>query len=216
MNNQKHPIFTLFIIYLALLSVSIALYYLIILFIADKTQQSTAANLISWSATLFGTVALLYTFQSWRQQKGSEVVSSLCQELYIKLNDLNKAIDDNETKIINYPLMHKSEKPEYELWSQVNTVIDKFNDIEQSIIIIKSYEEIEEYIGIELEIFDLKQQYQFFYIKYQDYEKKYKTEDEKMEKKLQVIKEMVMFLSKFRDLKLKVDKVLVEYIFHRR
>lgn len=216
MNNQKHPIFTLFIIYLALLAVSIALYSLITLFIADKTQQSTAANLISWSATLFGTVALLYTFQSWRQQKGSEVMSSLCQELYIKLNDLNQAIDDNEVKIINYPLMQKSENPEYQLWSQVNTVIDKFNDIEQSIIIIKSYEEIEEYIGIDLEIVHLKHEYQFFYIKYQDYEKKYKTEDEKMKKRIEVVKEMVMFLKKFRDLKLKIDKVLVDYIFHRR
>lgn len=66
LNKPIEPITTLVIIYLALVTISIALYALIQIYVDDK---STASNLLSWTATLFATIALLYTFNSWREQK---------------------------------------------------------------------------------------------------------------------------------------------------
>lgn len=57
---------TLIIIYLALLTLSIALYALIQIYVEDK---GTATNLMIWSATLFPTIALLYTFNTWRNKR---------------------------------------------------------------------------------------------------------------------------------------------------
>ncbi|MFP5085606.1 hypothetical protein [Acinetobacter pittii] len=74
---------TLIIIYLALVAVSIALYSLIQIFIDDK---STASNLLGWSATLFATIALLYTFNSWRNQKASDVIASEAKNIAERMN----------------------------------------------------------------------------------------------------------------------------------
>lgn len=72
-NNKNFDLYTtLIIIYLALLTLCIALYALIQIYVEDK---GTATNLMIWSATLFPSIALLYTFNSWRDQKSSEVLS---------------------------------------------------------------------------------------------------------------------------------------------
>ena len=83
---------TLIIIYLALLTISIALYALIQIYVEDK---GTATNLMIWSATLFPTIALLYTFNTWRKQKGSEVLSKLSEILFFEIKeffDISKKI----------------------------------------------------------------------------------------------------------------------------
>lgn len=81
------PMTTLVIIYLGLVTVSIALYALIQIYVDDK---ATASNLLSWTATLFATIALLYTFNSWRDQKGSDVLSKLAEQSLYDLINLEK------------------------------------------------------------------------------------------------------------------------------
>lgn len=73
LNKPFEPITTLIIIYFALVGVSIALYALIQIFF--KSDTATASSLLSWTATIFATIALLYTFNSWKDQKSSEILS---------------------------------------------------------------------------------------------------------------------------------------------
>lgn len=73
LNKPFEPITTLIIIYFALVTVSIALYALIKIFF--KSDADIATSLLGWTATMFATIALLYTFHSWRDQKSSEIVS---------------------------------------------------------------------------------------------------------------------------------------------
>ncbi|MHA3099195.1 hypothetical protein [Acinetobacter brisouii] len=74
---------TLIIIYLALVTLSIALYALIQIFVDDK---ATASSLLGWTATLFATIALLYTFNSWRNQKASDVIANEAKHIAEKMN----------------------------------------------------------------------------------------------------------------------------------
>lgn len=102
-NNKNFDLYTtLIIIYLALLTVCIALYALIQIYVEDK---GTATNLMIWSATLFPSIALLYTFNSWREQKSSDVLSELSKDMFFKLNkiiDINENIlNDHRDKILN-------------------------------------------------------------------------------------------------------------------
>ena len=85
-NNKNFDLYTtLIIVYLALLTLCIALYALIQIYVEDK---GTATNLMIWSATLFPSIALLYTFNSWKHQKGSEVISNESISIVKNLNDL--------------------------------------------------------------------------------------------------------------------------------
>lgn len=72
LNKSFEPITTLIIIYLGLVTISIAIYALIQMYVEEK---ELAASLLGWSATMFATIALLYTFNSWRNQKASEILS---------------------------------------------------------------------------------------------------------------------------------------------
>ena len=75
---------TLTIIYLALVAVCVAIYHLLIRFIPNHDYQSLAVDLLSWSATLFATIALLYTFNSWKEQKRYELAHSISSDIYTK------------------------------------------------------------------------------------------------------------------------------------
>lgn len=77
---------TLIIIYLALLSLCIALYALIQIYTDDK---GTATNLMIWSATLFPSIALIYTFNTWRSQKSTEVIANHSKQIIYKLYEVN-------------------------------------------------------------------------------------------------------------------------------
>ena len=90
MQNKPNLGITLTIIYLSLISVCFAIYHLIVRFIQNDNQQAMFSNLLAWSATLFATIALLYTFKEWRKQKGSEVLSKLSESIYFNLYELNE------------------------------------------------------------------------------------------------------------------------------
>lgn len=79
LNKPFEPITTLIIIYLALIAISIALYALIQIYVDEK---ELASSLLGWSATMFATIALLYTFNSWKHQRKMEELSILAKEIY--------------------------------------------------------------------------------------------------------------------------------------
>lgn len=87
--NKSNIGITLTIIYLSLVTLSFGIYSFIILYISNKDHQTILVNLLGWSATLFATIALLYTFNSWREQKSSEVIAN---EAKIILNDLSQSL----------------------------------------------------------------------------------------------------------------------------
>lgn len=89
MKNKPDLFVTLTIIYLALLTVCIAIYAILQLY-AKEIDRGTATNLMIWSATLFPSIALLYTFNSWRIQKGSDVLSKLSEKSFYKLIDIEE------------------------------------------------------------------------------------------------------------------------------
>ena len=85
--NKPHIGVTLTIIYLALVAVSLAIYALVTQYVNDQ-NHSTIVGLLGWSATLFATIALLYTFNSWREQKSLEVIAT---EAKLIINELSKS-----------------------------------------------------------------------------------------------------------------------------
>jgi len=87
---DKKSIVELVGIYIILLGLSYAFY---IVLVAVKANDSIASSLLSWTATMFATIALLYTFNSWRDQKGSEVLSKIAEDIFIKLNESRKIHD---------------------------------------------------------------------------------------------------------------------------
>ena len=72
LNKPFEPVTTLVIIYSGLVTISIALYALIQMYVEER---ELAASLLSWTATIFATIALLYIFNSWKNQKASEILS---------------------------------------------------------------------------------------------------------------------------------------------
>lgn len=75
---KKIDIIQLVGIYIILTSLSYAFY---IVFVAVGANEEIASSLLSWTSTMFATIALLYTFNSWREQKGSEVIANEAKDL---------------------------------------------------------------------------------------------------------------------------------------
>ena len=98
---------TLTIIYLALVAVCIAIYHLIIRFIPTHDYQSLAVDLLSWSATLFATIALLYTFNLWKYQKRYELAHSISSDIYTKSRNFH---DELSNLIIGIHFMYKMKR----------------------------------------------------------------------------------------------------------
>lgn len=128
MQNKKNLSITLIIIYLALLAVSIAIYALLQLYVKD-IDRGTATNLMIWSATLFPSIALIYTFNFWREQKGSEVLSKLSEDVFFRLTNLAKIhnqIYEDHRKILLGKLLNNIDMSE----SDNSKELFKLNDIE--------------------------------------------------------------------------------------
>jgi hypothetical protein len=86
---NKVQIFELIVVYLLLLIFSYALY---LTFVAFNANDTVASALLSWAAASFATIALIFTFKTWREQKASDTLSVLCKEYYLTLNSLNTKI----------------------------------------------------------------------------------------------------------------------------
>ncbi|MDO6644327.1 hypothetical protein [Acinetobacter guillouiae] len=142
---------TLIIIYLALLSISIALYALIQIYVDDK---GTATNLMIWSATLFPTIALLYTFNTWRKQKGSEVLSKLSEILFFEIKDFfdisEKIMEEHRDDILN-KVLNNIEIPKSKSETELTNNLDlQFNNIIHKVYLIYKYtnnDDIKKYVN---------------------------------------------------------------------
>lgn len=147
LNKPFEPITTLIIIYFALVAISIALYALIQIFF--KSDTATATGLLGWTATIFATIALLYTFNSWRDQKGSDVLSSISKEIYMdldKFEDLAKETIDLtcfqfiSAVVSEDPLKNFNDKYSY----KIDELKEFHKQISRKFEIIKSYKSNDE------------------------------------------------------------------------
>ena len=157
---------TLIIIYFSLVTVSIALYAIIQIYVDDK---NTASSLLGWSATMFATIALLYTFNSWTDQKRTEEIANLSKTLYKELNDNNEKYKDigNKIAFINLELIDK--KDQFKLLLDVfdSEILCVFNKL----LSIKKYcknDIYNEKISLFLE--ETQDIHHFLYLKYNEIE----------------------------------------------
>lgn len=156
-SKQSIPV-TLTIIYLALVAVCIAIYHLIIKFIEIPNNQSLAVNLLSWSATMFATIALLYTFYSWRNQRASEVVANEAKKIIEIMSD---QLDTHRSLIWSkeYNSVYKS---------NLDRIRIDYNHINKNLILLENFLKTE-YSTNNFSIFkDSKDKYLNRYISFQD------------------------------------------------
>lgn len=210
LNKPIEPITTLVIIYLALVTISIALYALIQIYVDDK---STASNLLSWTATLFATIALLYTFNSWREQKGSDVLSRLAEECFYKsytildkIKDLNKDYEYN----LKYKLNNKYR---FDL-KKIELIDIEIEDLSKRIKLIMDEKPNKD---IEVSLVNLKHNYNKLFIKLVEFDESINSNDISTDKILENYK------ITFKELNLKnlvslsiISHKLMDYIFHRK
>ncbi|ESK56733.1 hypothetical protein F990_00805 [Acinetobacter tjernbergiae DSM 14971 = CIP 107465] len=195
---------TLIIIYLALVAVSIALYALIQIFVDDK---STASNLLGWSATLFATIALLYTFNTWREQKGSEALSKLSENLYSDLIDLNKKINQLHRELSErFPVIAVN-KETMQKFPIVNRELEEFGGKLNIIVTYKNDEILEQQLSFIKELIEMNQEVLSKWVADNDDLNKYNSD---------LNQQIVKFFEEFNAFKMRVDKVLMDYIFHKK
>lgn len=140
-NNKNFDLATtLIIIYLGLLTLCIALYALIQIYVDDK---GTATNLMIWSATLFPSIALLYTYNTWRKQKGSEVLSKISEILFFEIKDffeISKNIMEEHREDILNKLIKNIEIPFSKSETELTHEFDlKFQNIIHKVYLIYKY-----------------------------------------------------------------------------
>lgn len=87
LNNKFSLPMTLIILYFAMLTISIALYALIQIYVDDK---GTATNLMIWSATLFAPVAVFYGFHTWKFQLFDQSKIKAIEKLKEKVSEFSK------------------------------------------------------------------------------------------------------------------------------
>ncbi|WP_227539873.1 MULTISPECIES: hypothetical protein [Acinetobacter] len=210
LNKQIEPITTLVIIYLALVTISIALYALIQIYVDDK---STASNLLSWTATLFATIALLYTFNSWREQKGSDVLSRLAEECFYKSYTILDKIEDLN-KDYEYNLKYKlNNKCRFDL-KKIELIDIEIEDLSKKIKLITDEKPNKD---IEVSLVNLKHNYNKLFIKLVEFDESINSNDISTDKILENYK------ITFKELNLKnlvslsiINHKLMDYIFHRK
>ena len=195
---------TLIIIYLALVAVSIALYALIQIFVED---ESTASSLLGWSATLFATIALLYTFNTWRDQKGSEALSKLSENLYLELSDLNKKFN-NLHRILSegFPVIAVN-KETMQKFPIVNRELEDFAEKLNIIVAYKNDEILEQQLNSIKEIIDMNQEVLRSWVADNDDINQYNSD---------INQKIIKFSERFDTFKVNVDQVLIDYIFHKK
>lgn len=206
------PITTLVIIYLGLITVSIALYALIQIYVDDK---ATASNLLSWTATLFATIALLYTFNSWREQKGSEVSSNISTKIYISFDKVTTMIQDLDVLIYTLidELKEEDKSKIYDIFDKLVKISDKNSEIFSLIDIIIDYKsnltlknEVEEY---EKNIADLS----FFIEELEEINEKWDISDQFL--KYNSHKDLEDIILEINESIKNIKELLLPYIYHK-
>lgn len=195
-------------IYIILTALSYAFY---IVLVAVCANDAVASALLSWTATMFATISLLYTFNSWREQKGSEVLSSLCKESYIKLNNLNKKIIDDYVYLLHFPLDNRKDKhlEDRTLWNTVDAVVHDIINIKYELELISEYNKTNELNNEIKNIKELVAKYQNVFFELAGNKEESKSKQFEISHK--TLDEFNILFNKFRD---NVNKELVKNIYH--
>lgn len=126
MQKKQNLVINLTFIYLCLLVVCLALYAIMQIYVKE-IDRGTATNLMIWSATLFPSIALIYTFNFWREQKGSEVLSRLSEESFFKLTNaakIHEHIDEDYRETLLKKLLDNIEMVESDLSKELLKQLD--------------------------------------------------------------------------------------------
>lgn len=212
LNKPFEPITTLAIIYLALVILSIALYALIQIYFDDK---STASNLLSWTATIFATIALLYTLNSWRDQKGSEVLSKKYQSVIL---DFYKYEEESIKSILMFKQILINKKSINNFFDQHFIVLNYCNLIEKELRLISIYNNDLKYI---LENFnDLFEEYQEIIYTVGFDENSISIDDiytiEFDEDTSEIPNKISEYISKIYKFKILIEEDSIKYIFYKK
>ncbi|HFX7563454.1 TPA: hypothetical protein ACIFYD_003623, partial [Acinetobacter baumannii] len=63
--------------------------------------DTVASSLLSWSATMFATIALLYTYTNWMEQESTKLLSALSNQCMDKIDVLVRTNDQLGSNIIS-------------------------------------------------------------------------------------------------------------------
>lgn len=141
--KNKNLVSTLIILYIVLLSLSLVI-FLVTKYFLSSPDQGIVVNLMIWTATLFPVIALVYTYNSWRDQKGSEVLSNISKDCYKDLDNLKDLMKETTTAtsyqfrvwvISEDPMKNYNNKYQY----MIDELNEKFKDISRTFEIIKRY-----------------------------------------------------------------------------
>ncbi|MEO4184684.1 hypothetical protein [Acinetobacter pittii] len=126
MQKKQNLVVNLTFIYLCLLGLCLALYAIMQIYV-QEIDRGTATNLMIWSATLFPSIALIYTFHFWREQKGSEVLSRLSEESFFKLTNaakIHEQIDEDYRETLLKKILDNIEMVETDLSKELLKQLD--------------------------------------------------------------------------------------------
>lgn len=215
MQNKESFVTTLIIIYLALVFlVGVAVYALIIHFCLDI---ALATNILIWSATLFPSIALLYTFSTWRDQKATDTLSTLSKEYYLDLNQLFKEIQVYAKQFVNHiPIVEVNisilkelgvfEKKVEEFGYKLNFIYKETNNIK----LFNEIEKIDNLIQLLRNIVNDAIPNQ------EELKEKEKDPSKYQMYKIKIVDQSYkIFNEEFDSFKKEIDTILMDYIFYK-
>jgi len=128
MKKNINYLLNLTFIYLILvLLIGIAIYALIKNF---GIEDTLATNILIWSATLFPSIVIIYTFQSWRNQKASEILATEAKVLAEMMRDQQ---DLHRNLITSHKFSEKFENSLVQIKEEFNLLSRKLNFLESII-----------------------------------------------------------------------------------
>lgn len=180
-------------------------------------DKSTASNLLSWSATLFATITLIYTYNTWRYQKFTDTLSSLSKEYYMDLSKIYEEIDvyikefvqNVPTIEVDIPILKKLKSLQRDLVNykyKLNIIYSETKD-KKLLVEIENIEYIAYLLG------DL-----VFSAINNEEESKLEKENKSeyfMYKRGMIDTAYNKFITSFSSFKIEVDKILISYIFYK-
>lgn len=181
-------------------------YALYLLFVVVGANDAIASSLLSWSATMFATVALLFTFNTWREQKASDVLSSLCKEYYLNLNTLNKEIKDFYKQFSGHFPLIEVDIPSMKYFLKVNENLEDFSAKLQIIFKHSKKKELLDQINEINNLISLNDD-----VRYAVVTKK----NSQIEHFNSVTEKIENFDKCFKSFKKSVDKILIDFTFYK-
>lgn len=180
-------------------------YGLYLAFIGFGANDTIASSLLSWAATSFATLTLIFTFKTWREQKASDTLSVLCKEYYLILNTLNKEIKNFYHEFSgNFPII-EIDIPLMKYFLEIN---EKLEDLEGKLHIIFNYSKN----GILLD--EINKINSLIELNMEVRNAVVSKESSQMEHFNLVIEKINNFEKKFKLFKTNVDKILIAFTFY--